>query len=176
MTDLPSFHRSILRASAPTNELRTRSLSPSHIAEGRVPSPGACIEDREFTAAKHPFRRGSVLRVNLSPFSNAWSRLREAHACPRPGGPKDDSPRRQPWDPARIEHPAPAGRKKLTSPTPPTDEKPARQPLAQRVGIGIGIGIENSKQKNRIRSRSRLRSRYRGGKSHPQHPAPTRPQ
>jgi hypothetical protein len=34
-----------LRVFAPTNELSTRSLSPSHGAEGRVPSPGACIED-----------------------------------------------------------------------------------------------------------------------------------
>ena len=38
-------------------------MSPSHIAEGRVPSPGACIEDRQSIAAKNPFRRGSVLRV-----------------------------------------------------------------------------------------------------------------
>jgi hypothetical protein len=51
---------------ASTNELRPRSLSPSHIAEGRVPSPGACNEDRQFIAAIHPFRRGSVLCV--SPF------------------------------------------------------------------------------------------------------------
>jgi hypothetical protein len=33
-------------------------------AEGRVPSPGACIEDRQFIAAKHPFSKGSVLRAN----------------------------------------------------------------------------------------------------------------
>jgi hypothetical protein len=48
---------------------------------------------------------------------------------------------------------------------PPTNEQPARQRLAARVGIGIGIGIgiENSKRKNQVRSRSRLRSRYRGG-------------
>jgi hypothetical protein len=50
---------------AATNELRPRSLSPSHIAEGRVPSPGACTEDRQFIAAKHPFRRGSILRVRF---------------------------------------------------------------------------------------------------------------
>jgi hypothetical protein len=54
----------LLRVFASTNELRTGSLIPSHIAEGRVPSPGACTEDRQFIAAKHPFRRGSVLRVD----------------------------------------------------------------------------------------------------------------
>ncbi len=52
-----------LRSIAATNELRTGSLIPSHITEGRVPSPGASIADRQFIAAKHPFRRGSVLRV-----------------------------------------------------------------------------------------------------------------
>jgi hypothetical protein len=51
---------------ASTNALRTRSLSPSQGSEGRVPSPGACIEDRHFIAAQHPFHRGSV--VCMSPF------------------------------------------------------------------------------------------------------------
>ena len=58
-----------------TNELSTRSLRTSHGSEGRVPSPGACIEDGQFIAAKHPFRRGSVLRVSFAPFSAAWRRL-----------------------------------------------------------------------------------------------------
>ncbi len=52
---------------------RSRSLSPSHGSVGRVPSSGACIEDfsraadRQFIAAKHPFRRGSVLRAKPTP-------------------------------------------------------------------------------------------------------------
>ena len=55
---------------ASTNELSTRSLRTSHGSEGRVPSPGACIEDGQFIAAKHPFRRGSVLCVSQSePFA-----------------------------------------------------------------------------------------------------------
>ncbi len=54
------------RVFASTNELSTRSLRTSHGSAGRVPSPGACIEGRQFIAAKQPFRRGSVLRARHS--------------------------------------------------------------------------------------------------------------
>jgi hypothetical protein len=63
--------------------LRPRSLIGSNGAVGRVPSPGACIEDRrravdrQFIAAKHPFRRGSRLRVSQSR-CGAWNASREA--------------------------------------------------------------------------------------------------
>ncbi len=65
--------RPLLRVFASTNELSTCSLRPSRKIAGRVPSPGVCIEDRrravdrQFIAAKHPFRRGSVLRVSPHP-------------------------------------------------------------------------------------------------------------
>jgi hypothetical protein len=89
---------------------------------------------------------------------------------PRPGGPKDSSPRRQPWVVFVYGTPAPAGRQNpfhhtstsirsrhqsTTTPrntnrisreaskpqSPQMDEQPARQTLGARVGIGIGIGI-----------------------------------
>jgi hypothetical protein len=76
-----------LRPFFATNELRTRSLSPSHESEGRVPSPGACIEDCQFIAAKHPFRRGSVLCVSTPPIwkpGNGSRHLPLKAGCPHP--------------------------------------------------------------------------------------------
>jgi hypothetical protein len=55
----------------------------SHGSVGRVPSPGACIEgcsraaDRQFIAAKHHFRRGSVLRVRQGREGKRLTRRRE---------------------------------------------------------------------------------------------------
>ena len=57
-------------------------MSPSHGAAGRVPSPGACIEDRQFIAAKHPFRRGSVLCVTQ--FVSFVPFVVQAHQIPEP--------------------------------------------------------------------------------------------
>jgi len=50
------------------------------------------------------------LRVNLFPVCTAGLRF-------RPGGPKDSSPRREPWVPRPEGLPAPAGRQTRLAPT-----------------------------------------------------------
>jgi hypothetical protein len=88
----PVFVPFPLRAFASTNELSTCSLRPSHRIAGRVPSPGACIEDRrraedrQFIAAKHPLSRGSVLRVSQSRWGRGIASREAAKGAKKGGG------------------------------------------------------------------------------------------
>jgi hypothetical protein len=105
---------------------RLRSQNTSAEAGGRVPSPGACIEDysraanRQFIAAKHPFRRGSVLRVR-------FQRMGACRVC-RPAGAGDPS--------ERGSH---GSRRGLSSFGPPGLKRPGR-----RFGAAVGPRREDS--------------------------------